>query len=523
MQLLQLYGERIVGAIRGLDRVRFRGTFRWLANAKGLEKYLSMSHILLKDFRDWAREKTLRMRAMCERRAEELGIEMRYLERASVDKEKLAREAAEEKGVRGGPIIMFRSVEPCVAPWVGGNQATKHLELTYRPRKCTWIYHYFDDPVLGFGHVRLQTWLPYTVHVCLNGRHRLEKQMQEEGIDFIKDGNCFTWVSDVARAQRLFDEQLETDWGQALRRLVLDTCPGLGDVMAPLDPDYYWSADETEWATDVMFHSAKDLNALYPSLIRHAMLVSDSPSVMRYFGKRNALANGKVIGVAADQIVSDCRRRYEGVRVKHWINRNSIKVYNKAGSVLRFETTINNTRDFKVFRCPDDDLSKPASWQKMRKGISDLHRRCQVSDQSNERYADAVACVGIKERLDSIMGDSCRPITRSGRRHRGLNPWGRDDSRLLRFLGRGELAHNGFRNKDLRSWLYGETKASSREACKRLSGKVTRLLGLLRAHGLIAKVSGVNRYVLSEKGRKLATAFLSASAAEISMLMEMAA
>jgi hypothetical protein len=43
------------------------------------------------------------------------------------------------------------------------------------------------------------------------------------------------------------------------------------------------------------------------------------------------------------------RRRPEGWRVKHTINRNSIKVYDKA-SVLRVETTINNPRQFKVLR-----------------------------------------------------------------------------------------------------------------------------------------------------------------------------
>ncbi|MBE7546551.1 MAG: hypothetical protein HS127_11235 [Planctomycetia bacterium] len=34
------------------------------------------------------------------------------------------------------------------------------------------------------------------------------------------------------------------------------------------------------------------------------------------------------------------------------MNYNSVKMYNKSGSLLRIETTINNTRDFKVFRVP---------------------------------------------------------------------------------------------------------------------------------------------------------------------------
>jgi len=60
-----------------------------------------------------------------------------------------------------------------------------------RQRKCVWIYHYWDDPVVGFGHVRLQTWLPMNVFVCLNGRHWLAKQLDSLGIAYVKDRNCF--------------------------------------------------------------------------------------------------------------------------------------------------------------------------------------------------------------------------------------------------------------------------------------------------------------------------------------------
>ena len=66
-------------------------------------------------------------------------------------------------------------------------------------------------------------------------------------------------------------------------------------------------------------------------------------------------------------------------------------MYNKAGNVLRVETTINQTREFKVYRCAHDDPSQPATWQKMRKGVSDLNRRAQISQASNERYLDHLA------------------------------------------------------------------------------------------------------------------------------------
>jgi len=132
-------------------------------------------------------------------------------------------------------------------------------------------------------------------------------------------------------------------------------------------------------------------------------------------------------------------------------------MYNKSGSILRMETTINNTRNFKVFRHPDDDKSRPASWQKMRKGVSDLHRRCQVSDKCNERYADALASAQVEEKLKEVVSPACNRIKKNGKTCRGLNPRQEEDYKLLTFLAKGENAISGFRNKNLRKWLYKES------------------------------------------------------------------
>jgi hypothetical protein len=376
---------------------------------------------------------------------------------------------------------------------------------------------------VGFGHVRLQSWLPFSVTLCLNGRHWLEKQLQRQGIGFVKDHNCFPWVEDLERAQALMDEQLKTNWPVMLSGLLLKTCGQLPDVLAPLTFDYYWSADETEWATDIMFSSATSLKEFYPRLLRHAMVVSDSPAVMRYLGRGKPQLSEKKPRTLPENVVTDCRRRHEGLRVKHWINNNSIKVYNKTPTLLRIETTINSTRDFKVFRSPNDDPQQQPSWQLCRKGVSDLHRRCEISNQANERYAQALGMTLVQDRLKDVLGPACRRVNKKGRRYRALNPWSQQDYQLLSFFGKGELAINGFRNKDLRRFLYGEAGQDDPLELRRRSGRVSRLLGLLRAHGLIRKVPSVNRYVLTEKGRSISTALLYASDVDIKTLAGLAA
>ena len=520
-KLKAVYGDEIVGSISGWDRIRFRGTIRWLASMRGIGSFMSTRGILLKDFGKWAEGITKAVRKRCAEQAARMKIPMLYLRSSGIDKEAMARRIAQDRDVREGDICMFSVVEPCGAPLVRANRSTKKLEIEIGHRKCVWIYHYWNDPVVGFGHTRLQTWLPLSATICINGRHWLERQLSRAGVEYIKDGNCFPYVADMHRAQGCMDEQLKTNWSDLLQGLLERNCPSVRRMLSSEPLTYYWSADETEWATDVMFRSTNALERIFPSLLRYGLVSAQSPTLMRFFGKN--VRDGKFCGRVPDEIATDLRKRYEGMRLKHWINRNSIKMYNKAGSILRIETTINSTRDFKVFRRPNDDSSRPASWQKMRKGVSDLHRRAQVSQGCNQRYAEHLAAASIKETLLQSAQDICSHTVKNGRRHRAINPWRKDDFDTLQFLALGEQTIRGFRNRDLRQWLYPDIDRTDRLAIRRASGRVTRRIQLFRAHGLIKKIPHTTRYSLTIKGRKVATAILAASSVDTEQLMEMAA
>ena len=103
----------------------------------------------------------------------------------------------------------------------------------------------------------------------------------------------------------------------------------------------------------------------------------------------------------------------------------------------------------------------------------------------------------------------CRRITVGGQRFRALNPWSAEDAALLEAINRGEFAIAGLRNRDLRGLLYCRKGDPAEQ--RRRAAKVTRKLGLLRAHGLLRKVSGTHRYHLTERGRRIVTALITAS------------
>ena len=87
-------------------------------------------------------------------------------------------------------------------------------------------------------------------------------------------------------------------------------------------------------------------------------------------------------GTCTGDATVDLRGRPEGVRLKMWYRHNSLKIYDKAGQALRVETTINQPKDFRVYRTPEGAPEGTApSWQQMRKGVADLRRRGEVSDR----------------------------------------------------------------------------------------------------------------------------------------------
>lgn len=514
LEFMKLYSKNIVGAISGWDRIRFRGTIRWLSSTRGINTYVSTKSILMKHFGQWANQVTKKVRDLCQAQAKRLGIEMIYLASSNVDKEALARRIMKQKSIDTGDICMFSVVEPCMAPVVKGNRSNGLLELQVMPRKCVWIYHYWNDATLGFGHSRLQSWLPLSATICINGRHWLERQLMAQDIGFVKDGNCFTHIEDFERAGQLMQQQLKVNWPELLTGLLKRSCPDIGTVLGPQPLSYYWSAEESEWATDIVFGSAKDLDALFDKLARFGMISAQSPAVMRFLGRCNKARY-------PEKVVSDLRCRYEGLGLKHWVKHNSIKLYNKAGNVLRAETTVNQTRDFKVFRRPNDDKRRAMSWQKMRKGVSDMHRRAVVCQAANERYLDHLAAASLAQSLRQTVGDICERQHRKGKTYRALNPLNQQDFESLQFLSRGEIRLNGFRNSNLRQALYPGIKDA--EQRRRLSARISRYIRLLRAHGLVCKVSSTHRYQLTLKGTRVVNAVLAASSANTEQLMEMAA
>jgi hypothetical protein len=419
--------------------------------------------------------------------------------------------------VREGLICVFKCVEPCHTFKLGPNPIDKKLELRQVPGKCSHYYFYVLHPQFGLVHLRLQSWLPFTIHVCMNGREWLAQALRQRRIGFQQRDNCFVWIKDMAAAQKLADQQLRTDWSGLLDDLRRLFHPVHETMFGKQLLEIYWSADETEWATDVMFRSPAALARVYPGLVRHAMTAFGCQDVLKFLGR-----SPKIQSYRASDIAITLTTRPEGTCVRYRLNRNSLKMYDKQETILRAETTINDPRDMKVLRPREGHPAETKTWQRLRKGVADLHRRAEVSQKSNERYLDALAAVNHDQPLGETVKELCQSTTWKGRRIRALQPLGPDDSRLLAAVNRGEFSINGFRNRDIRVLLYGAAEVAAAEL-KRQGARTTRQIRMLRAHGLIRKISKTHRYALTSEGRLKINALLAAQQASPQQLAQLAA
>jgi hypothetical protein len=458
-------------------------------------KFLNSQGVLLKDFGPYVESLSEEIKKYAERIAESKGRPVQYVASSSEDKEAIATKIAERDGIQEGLICVLTCVEPCQSFAVRKNKKKQELELVGCPRKCLHLYFYWLDRNYGLMHLRLQTWVPFTIQVCINGREWLSKQMDREGIGYEKHENCFTRIDNLERAQQLFQCLDQQGWAGWLEKLATHIHPFLRGKSDLHFKPYYWTLAQSEYATDILFQDPASLKQIYPALVRHAVHHFHSKDVLRFLGRR-------IREPFEGEVRSHMGSRVEGVRIKHWVEENSIKMYDKAGSVLRIETTINNPRRYKVRRRVTRQGQKKMAWVEMRKGVVDIRRRVEVCRGANARYLDALAVVGDSTPSHRVLDLVSQPIITRKRRFRALRPISPSDSQLFQQILAGENFLQGVRNRDVRGALYPQDESDLQKR-HRASAKITRSFQLLSAHRLIYRVPKTNYYRATKKGHSV--------------------
>jgi hypothetical protein len=172
-RFIQRFADKIIGVLNGFDRLVLRGSLRPISYSRGMKGFLWHRQVLLKDFGHFVERTTTQLKEASFEAARAQKRPIIYLGSCKTDKQAVAQEVASKHGITNGLIAVITCVEPCMSYEISPNPDTKELDLTLRPRRCLFIYHYLIDPQFGFMNARIQTWFPFNVQICLNGREWL--------------------------------------------------------------------------------------------------------------------------------------------------------------------------------------------------------------------------------------------------------------------------------------------------------------------------------------------------------------
>jgi hypothetical protein len=487
-EFIQKFSEKITCSLECFDRVIFKGHLRAISFADGIEKLLSRNGLLIKDFGRFVQMHSDRLIMKAKSTAARRQRPYQYLPRR-IRKDDEARRIAVRDGLTNGLVCVFSELESCPSFKIAYAQGRPRIQAA--SRKCVCVYYYFLHPQLGLLHVRLQTWFPFVVQIAVNGHDWLTRQLPRHGVAFEQLDNALVYLANPAKAQAVADQFSALNWPMVLARLAAHVNPLLRDVLS--GQAYYWTVDQAEFATDILFRDRATLAPLYRELIKHALLCFSASDVLGFLGK-------KITGNFKADVLKDFKTRVEGMRLKHRVGNNWIKMYDKFGLLLRVETVINNPYGFLTRRHGVRKGKRVMGWFAMTKGVTGLPRYAQVARSANHHYLRALSVATDPAPAQQLLHRCTRRLQHHQRSYRGFNPAAQEDLALFKALLQGQHHLHGFRNATVRRALY-PTAPTDSATQHRLAARVHRAFKRLHVRGLLARIPNSRRWRVTTDGQ----------------------
>jgi hypothetical protein len=488
-----MYRNRIEGKLTAIDRLIIHGHLQAFWHEGAFATFLRRQGFSPGEFGRYVGLATERIKAHAKKIAQKAGRPWQHFRKTVKGKDDLARQIAQQDGITEGLICVFSALElaTCFALERGAIRPTQ--------RKCLHFYFYLIDRELGFIHVRLQSWFPFQIQIYINGREWLSRQLDKRGLGYERYENTFLHLEDLKATEALVAGFAKRKWSRTFDVFARRVNPLLRLIRRLDFGDYYWTIDECEVATDLMFHDRQSLVEILPDLFDHANRAFSADDVVFFLGQKRLPRKAELVSKYRHTRRPYCRR------IKHRIRRNWIKMYDK-WSVLRIETVINNPRDFRVLRFKTVKRGKRRGhWVPMNKGIGNLWRYIQIGEGANHRYLEGLSAVRPTGRALAELDAVSRSRETQGKRYGRFNPVGASDRALFEAVMAGEHSIAGFRNKDLRARLFLTPPRSAAETDRRRA-RTSRLIRKLRGHGLVAKVPGSRLYRVTPRGHRVMSA-----------------
>ncbi len=338
-------------------------------------------------------------------------------------------------------------------------------------------YFYVHDRDWGPAFLKIGTYLPYPVKLCLNGHEWVKQQLRRQRIRFESLDNGFLTCANPSALQATCDALAAADvqaffdrWSHRLPWPLLERDRAAGY-------DHRLALCQLEVSLTHVFDRPVQGRHFFEAVIRENLDLGRPDRVSLLFPLR------RIRTTPAPTFGYRTRVITEGVEPSLHVEYKAshVKQYFKEQHALRTETTINNPKDFYVT-----------------KGVEQLGYLRDLGDGVNRRLLEVErvshTCVLTQDALDRLQ----QPTLEAGQRVAALRFGDPRVMAVLQALTGFTHLPRGFHNRDLRphvAALLGRPYSAA---------QMTYDLRRLRLKGLIHRIPKTHRYTTTTYGLKVA-------------------
>ena len=369
-----------------------------------------------------------------------------------------------------------------------------------RKKKISLVNHYYFhimDKDWGHITIRMCAHPPFSCNVILNGHEWVERHEDYNKLEVTKEGNCFTSYNDGEKLTQIADtlkingqfERVCQRWIYSCLWFVMDK-----KQQASTGIQFKFSIYQIEYSRNLLFNRGRLVDDVYQKIIDLTRGRLDIKRLKTIFGKKKRPYKHKSTAPAPEVRLET--PDYNMTIFKIHFGRLTVKLYDKGERTLRAEVVVHNTKDLNCKRGIDSFGEVVEKLETiMGSFLSNLdHAHVATIDEGAFEEIAKPSKSG-ENRLAGIDFNKARP---------------RQVAAVLLALS---MKPGGFTSKDLADELAhkfdpGYSRRNASYDLRKFRGK-----------GMVKKIEGSNKYVLTEDGIKTISAILCMLTKEIPALL----
>ena len=390
----EYYADYLDGTYDCVDRIVLNGYFRlgcspggfrtWWRRLEGDDENLDNTHLMR-----MAGRFSRRIRAYAKAHQTPL-IDCKRGER----KHEIAKQYLPEDPDYVGVFLILVGRAPAPVWKVKRSKKGKIINIE-KKKPYSYVNHYsfhIMDPEWGHMVIKLCGHPPFSAQIILNGHEYVTRQVKKEGLDFTKEGNCFTEVPNAVRLAEIADTLYSPDTigqlSQVCERWIYSACLCFGlnlDDQVRTGFHYDYSVYQAEYSRNLLFTRGGVMEQVFQGVIDRTRSRLNVKRLKTIFGAKHRPHRRKGKKPPRLEVVIE-KPTYDLTVFKIHFGMFTLKMYTKGERVLRIEAMIHNVR---AMRCARSLPNFPAILSRLKEIL--------------ERFLTVVFCVAVSFIADSTL------------------------------------------------------------------------------------------------------------------------